>query len=122
MNEALTLASADTSDQHYTFSVPLQKVVYPTVALTSDSATTECFYNNTMLTGNLYTNRTSTYPGDGVTKGDWPYAVEITQSVTAGSGVPDCYKVVNGVAGESVNVASGADGGVCECGWRNDGT
>lgn len=52
----------------------------------------------------------------------WPYAVEISQTIGSGSGVPDCYKTENGQLREQVDLAGTSANGDCECGYLNFGT
>lgn len=46
----------------------------------------------------------------------WPYAVEYEETASRG---PECFRVVDGVEGERVDVESGD--GKCGCGYRNFG-
>ena len=129
-NATLSLVNQGTANEAYSFSVPMQKIVVPTTALTSDGSTTECLYNNTIFQASLYTKKSKTYPPgaqNGVvdtTKqyGAWPYAVDVEQAIGAGSGVPDCYKVVNGVRGDKVDIGTVTSArSTCMCLYQNYG-
>ena len=133
-NATLSLQQAGQDDEAYTFDVPMQKIVVPSEPLTADNAATECYYNNTRFSAKLYTKMGKTYPVQAGSAsgnpdpdpsaifGEWPYAVEVQQFIDGGSGVPDCYKVVNGVLGERVSVGSETITDSCECLYMNFNT
>ncbi len=133
-NATLTLQQKGQEDEAYTFEVPMQKIVIPSAPLTADNSATECFYNNTQFSAQLYTKRAKTYPVQAGSAsgnpdpdptalfGEWPYAVEVQQFIEGGSGVPDCRKVVNGVAGEKVSIGIETITDSCECLYMNYGT
>lgn len=142
-NASLTLVDSGLNTEAYAFSVPnLQKVVIPVQALTEDGATDSCYFNNTLFEARLYTKMPKSYPPDtsvggggssngrpGQSQGqsqdqgnDWPFAVEMKQSIGAGDGVPDCYKSLNGADGEHVGVAATSGNGECNCAYQNFGT
>ena len=137
-NASLALVDAGSSTERYTFSIPINKSVVPSPAITSEMAT--CYFNNTNFEASLYTRLAKSYPensssvstssspssnatvGDGSAGGfeAWPYAVEVTQSIGGGTGVPDCYITVNGNIGErisSLNPEASAD--LCSCEYKN---
>ena len=130
-NAILTLQQAGQDDEAYTFEVPMQKIVIPSAPLTADNAATECYYNNTQFSAKLYTKLAKSYPVQAGSAsgnpdpdpsalfGEWPYAVEVQQFIDGGSGVPDCHKVVNGVAGEKVSVGTTNINDSCECLYMN---
>jgi hypothetical protein len=134
INATLKLEEEGTDDEAYAFEVPMQKIVVPSSPLTADDAATECYYNNTQFTAKMYTKRAKTYPvqqgsasgnpdpDPSAIFGEWPYAVEVQQFIDGGSGVPDCYKVANGIIGEKVNVGSETINDSCECLYMNYGT
>lgn len=110
----------------------MQKIVIPSVALTSDGATTECFFNKTTFSAVLYTKMKRTYSSTNTTASSgssalgtaggyqaWPYAVEVRQVADGGSSVPDCYKMVNDEAGDHVTVGSEAASQTCQCIYEN---
>ena len=51
----------------------------------------------------------------------WPYAVNVTQSVHGGQGVPECYEFTNdGKQGPLIGgIAAQASDTMCECQWLN---
>lgn len=130
-NASLGLENAGSKDEAYTFRVPMQKIVVPAAPLTADNAATECYYNNTIFSAKLYTRIAKTYPVQAGSAsgnpdpdpnaifGEWPYAVEVQQFIDGGNGVPDCYKVVNGVKGEKVDVGSTTINDSCDCLYMN---
>lgn len=134
MNATLKLQQAGTDDEAYAFEVPMQKIVVPSSPLTADDAATECYYNNTQFSARMYTKKAKTYPVQAGSAsgnpdpdpsaifGEWPYAVDVQQFIDGGSGVPDCYKVVNGVMGEKVDVGTVSIDESCECLYMNYGT
>lgn len=129
-NASLTLVDSGSSSEAYTFTVPtLQKVVIPTEALTPDGMTDTCYFNNTVFTAKLYTKMPKTYPAAGtgasgikeVDGQGWPYAMSAQQTISAGTGVPDCYKSVDGADGDHVGLAA-LGSGQCACAYQNYGT
>ena len=104
----------------------MQKTVIPNVTLTADGAATDCFYNGTIFSAVLYTKMEKTYPPQNTTSPSataayppWPYAVDVQQTADGGTGVPDCYKMVNGNVGEHVPVATEATSQTCQCQYQN---
>lgn len=130
-NATLSLENAGSENEAYTFEVPMQKIVVPSSPLTADNAATECYYNNTQFSAKLYTKMAKTYPVQAGSAsgnpdpdpsaifGEWPYAVEVQQFIDGGSGVPDCYKVVNGVKGERISIGDTTIDDSCECLYMN---
>jgi len=112
-----------------TFAFTLPKTVVPTSAIASDNSATQCFFNNTVLSGRIYlaaassSKGLSTEPAMGVdSSGQWPYSVEVLQSSVGGEGTPDCYKTVDGGLGE--RVTEGLEpittaGEECRCEYSN---
>ena len=139
----LALQNQGTDDEHYAFSLPLQKVVVPDMPLSSDGASADCFYNRTTFAGMLYTrkpyqNATSAAapaPSSGAGAGagtmpsspgnqdykPWPYAINVTQSIHGGQGVPECFEFTNdGKGGPMVGgLQPQAPSTTCECRWLN---
>ena len=128
-NASLTLVNQGTSNEAYSFSVPMEKIVVPTVAITADGSSAECVYTHTMFQASLFRRKAKTYPAgvqSGVMTqqayGAWPYAVQIEEVIGAGSGVPECYKVNNGVRGAKVDIGTVANSrNVCMCLYQNYG-
>lgn len=128
-NATLTMTDPGQSSEAYRFSVNMQKMVIPNVTLTADGASTDCFYNGTMLSAVLYTKKEKTYPAQNKTSPStaeaylpWPYAVEVQQVASGGAGVPDCYKMINGNTGEHVTVGTEPANQTCQCVYENYGT
>lgn len=118
---------SSTGSPKLTFSFTLPKVVVPTAALTSDNAATQCYFNNTVLSGTLHlaatagnslSNTTDTGSYD-----TWPYAAEIVQSSKGGQGTPECFEVVNGEVGDRVvqGLEPRGEEDECRCEYRNYG-
>ena len=130
-NATLSLENAGSKDEAYRFEVPMQKIVVPSEPLTADNAATECYYNHTLFSAKLYTKIAKTYPVQAGSAsgnpdpdpnalfGEWPYAVEVEQFIDGGSGVPDCYKIVDGAMGAKVAVAGTTSSDSCECLYMN---
>jgi hypothetical protein len=134
-NQSLTYHYSSSDDNAsppmLTFAFTLPKTVVPTSAIASDNAATQCFFNNTVLSGKIYlaaassSSSSSQSPStDSAAKAgspsQWPYAVEILQSSAGGEGTPDCYKTVDGGLGERVTeglepTTAEAEGGECRC-------
>lgn len=126
-NQSLTYHSSDenASPPMLTFSFTLPKTVVPTSAIASDNAATQCFFNNTILSGRIYlaassSSSQSPQSGSASSAGNseqWPYGVEVLQGSAGGEGTPDCYKTVNGGLGESVTegLAPLGEGEECRC-------
>lgn len=131
----LDLINQGTNNECYSFTASsLRKITYPRPGI-------KCYFNNTMLVGHFYTRKapslsnpaassasSSANPATptGIVSGgytDWGHAVDVTQSINGGSGVPDCYEWNNGVLGAPVTQgfeAKRGDGaGQCECYWAN---
>jgi hypothetical protein len=113
-----------------TFAFTLPKTVVPTSAIASDNSATQCFFNNTVLSGRIYlaaassSKGLSTEPAMGVDSPEqWPYSVEVLQSSVGGEGTPDCYKTVDGGLGERVTEGleptTAEVGEECRCEYSN---
>nr|OQO17409.1 hypothetical protein B0A51_14589 [Rachicladosporium sp. CCFEE 5018] len=101
--------AGNVSSPHYTFSFNLPKTVVPSPSVTPDNTASQCFFNNTILSGALYLHADRSFLGsDQVTSNatgsdsNWPYAVEISQTSAGGQGVPDCYGIANGQTGKPI--------------------
>lgn len=108
----------------FSFSFAFRKQVVPNADITGDSGATRCYYNNTLLGVRLYS--TEQGAGGGVvgppagttnTTQTWPFAIEYQETVNE---APECFRYVNGVDTDPVNVPAGG-GGDCVCGYRNYG-
>lgn len=145
-NTSLTLMDPGSENEHYTFSVLLDKYVVPSSTITSDGSMAGCFFNNTQLVANLYTNRASSYPANSNSSATatssatasttasseqglitsetfhpWPFAVDVIQSVPGGAGIPDCYHVDHGNIGIRVAPAflPQPSHDSCACAYKN---
>ena len=121
--------------ERYTFQTTVPKIVYPgaTFAL-------KCFYNSTLLSANLYTKKAAdAVPAEAATSApllrvrddqgvsaikEWPHAIDVTQSIGGGTGVPDCYEYdpkEPGSVGKRVEKGFEAKGSgdFCSCGYAN---
>lgn len=131
-NASLTLVDADSSSERYTFTAHFNKVVVPTPGI-------YCYFNNTMIEGNLYTKRAKSGPSNmsgssmssaaqptaaervtSNTYQEWKYAIQNTQSIGAGSTVPECFHMNNGVRGERAgNGTKPHTNDTCRCVYQN---
>lgn len=116
--------SANDTSSRLTFSFPLPKTVVPSPSITSNNAASQCFFNSTILSGNIYLAAPSSSQSsgsDGTSNEIWPFAVEVTQSSPSGDGTPDCYETVDGNLGRSIE--SGlelmGEGRQCVCEYGN---
>ena len=123
--------------ERYTFQTTVPKIVFPgaTFAL-------KCFYNSTLLSANLYTKKNAdAVPADASNakplikvrraelgrRGEfqeWAHAIDVTQSIGGGTGVPDCYEYdpkTPGSVGKRVEDGFEAktSGDFCSCGYAN---
>lgn len=147
-NNPFALAFSDTplrlidqgSDREaLSFTVPMQKIVFPDTDISGSGFASLCQYNDTLFSAKLYTKMEKTYPApaaSGAGAGglsennlsttqfeDWPYAVEINQTVSGGRLVPDCYRVQNGKPVEQIQLAEdGIERAECACRYLNFGT
>ncbi|MCJ1301538.1 hypothetical protein MMC08_004339 [Hypocenomyce scalaris] len=135
VNASLTLLDANAATERYNFQIPINKIVVPSAAITSDNQIANCFFNATQFEANLYTKMPKTYPPASSSTASaaspsstaatafesWPYAVEVTQTIGGGSGVPDCFEVVNGNLGEQITdgLTAQAAGDMCSCAYKN---
>lgn len=133
-NATLALLDQNLQTERYHFSTPFQKVVTP-----EDALNVRCYYNDTILEGDLYTKVKQVYSDTSYTStvaastptstavsfsgGQklWPYAVEITVSHGGGSDVPDCHRLKDGEPGprltEGLQARASTD--MCSCFYKN---
>lgn len=118
--------SSNSSSARYTFSFTMSKLVVPSPPITKTSA--ECSFNETTFTGTLYLSAPRDYPSknlaDSTAVGgyeQWPYALKVTQSATAGHNVPKCYETVNGAVGTRItsDLVPQPESDECVCQYRN---
>lgn len=119
-------SSSNSSSPRYTFSFTLPKKVIPSSAITSDGSQAECFFNQTIFTGNIYLSASRNYPSDsskdstsigGYTQ--WPHAVEVTQMASGGTNVPNCYETGTGAPITDAGLTPQAGNFECSCDYRN---
>lgn len=122
----LSMTNKGQSSEAYRFSINMPKRVTPNVTLTADGASTYCFYSATIFSAVLYTRKEKTYPPHNSTSSSttaayvpWPYAVEVQQVAKGGTGVPDCYKMMNGSIDEHVPIGNEPDTQTCQCMYQN---
>jgi hypothetical protein len=133
-NVPLTLQNPNAPDEHYAFSLNLFKKVVPDATITNDGSNANCYYNNTIFSGVLYTkkppqtttlsngNNTGSMNSNNSDWKPWPYAVNVTQSISGGQNVPNCYEFGNNGA-DGPRVTNGLEpqpaNQICECKWMN---
>lgn len=123
----LTLKNKGQDDEGYSFVVPLQKVVAPNGSISPDGAAAQCYYNNTDFQAILYTKKPyQNVPGasdNGAQGGHWkvwPYAVNVTQSIQGGKGVPECFELTKSGTGTEIPGPTPQPASArCECSWLN---
>ena len=136
-NASLSLVDAGTSQERYTFSIPVQKTVFPTTAITTNNVAASCDYDNTQLQASLYTRMPNTYnvssqsssttqtlsTSTNSTNGfqAWPFAVDVTQSIGGGANVPACYESANGNNGDRITngLEPQSSTDMCTCEYKN---
>lgn len=128
-NATLSMTNSGQSSEAYRFSINMQKTVIPNVTLAADGASVDCFYNGTIFSAVLYTKKEKTYPTQNKTSSSpteaylpWPYAVEVQQMANGDTGVPDCYKIINGNIGEPVPIGTEPSTQTCQCMYQNYNT
>ncbi|KAF2713558.1 hypothetical protein K504DRAFT_498365 [Pleomassaria siparia CBS 279.74] len=122
----LTLKHEGQDDEGYYFQLQTVKTVSPSSSITDDDAAVECDYNDSTLTGWLYTKMQKGYPdasrGDGTGNPSfptWPFAVKVEQTAAGGEGVPSCHKT-SSPQSVLTNVVEAQDGGaLCSCLYKN---
>lgn len=114
----LLLLEPGTDDERYSFSLPLPKEVQPTQALTSDNVRDICYFNQTMLTGSLYTHGNRNESPDPRTPQLWQGTVYIEQSSPSGSDTPDCYEIADW-SHVTQGLVPQAMGRQCTCGYES---
>ncbi|KAL9023931.1 MAG: hypothetical protein Q9196_006875 [Gyalolechia fulgens] len=120
----LVMLDPGTDDERYQFTTSVDKVTIPSIGV-------NCFFNGTVLEGNLYTKKAQNYPRSGTTTSSaptaststssddfrpWPYAVDVRQTVGGGQSVPECFKKGDGIVdGTTPRPASS----MCSCEYKN---
>ena len=103
----LTLMDQGTPSERFAFELPLPRSVFPRGSLTADGAATVCYFNDTVLSGSLYTQKPADLLDSGASSSSdsteagqqkqWKAAAMITQTSGGGNGIPDCYPATGGV-------------------------
>ncbi|KAK8132449.1 hypothetical protein PG999_000622 [Apiospora kogelbergensis] len=140
-NLSLTQLDANQFNERLTFNFSMHgAAVIPTTALGSggtdntkngDNEAATCYYNNTLVTGTIWTRRPATFPanittpvssggnGSAVTSSatfePWPYAVQVVQSTRD---APDCRDVDGNRVGAAFHPPQGRAGD-CTCSYAN---
>ena len=116
------------SSTRYTFTFTMPKMVIPSPAVTADNSAAECFFNQSIFTGNLYLSAPHNFPSGALSNSSisggyeqWPYAVDITQTAIGGANVPNCYETVDGHVGARITdgLIAEAASAQCLCDYRN---
>lgn len=128
-NKPLTYISptTNTSSARLTFSFSMNKMVVPAAAITTDNTNAKCFFNETTFTGTLYLSSPRNYPEgemhDSALGGyeQWPCAVDITQTASGGTDVPNCYETNDGKIGAPITygLTPMPSTEECVCDYRN---
>jgi len=137
-NATLSLLDQGSTNERYTFTTTVQKVVFPLFNV-------RCFYNTTQFTADLYTKKAKSYPSNSTSASakslpagaaepsgaagapaggafvDWNFAVDATQSIGGGEDVPECYNMNNGQTGSRVTSGYTVEpaGDFCSCAYKN---
>ncbi|KAF1809669.1 hypothetical protein P152DRAFT_476325 [Eremomyces bilateralis CBS 781.70] len=127
-NARLALLDQGKDSERYRFQVTTDKMVKPTASLTGDNVGATCYFNATTFTGFLYTKMARDYPNDRMaTNGDpahdlWPYAIRAEEVISAGEGIPNCYRDDNWERienGATQSIGAGDGGNLCSCLYKN---
>ena len=132
-NATLTLVDRDLGSEHYSFKTTFDKIVIPSPGV-------YCYFNSTILEGNLYTKKPKSNPAqtsasstasaaEPATTGnvasnvfaEWKYAVDTTQSIGGGSTIPECFLVKDGVKGAKIldGIMPQTPANICNCVFKN---
>ncbi|KAL8933037.1 MAG: hypothetical protein Q9216_006552 [Gyalolechia sp. 2 TL-2023] len=127
-NTMMMLLDPGTDDERYQFNATLDKVTVPSIGV-------NCFFNDTILEGNLYTKKPQNYPSSTTTSsaatapssasGDdfqpWPYAVDIRQSIGGGQSVPECFRIQANQKGDRIvdGISPRPASSMCSCEYKN---
>ncbi|KAL8675703.1 MAG: hypothetical protein Q9186_007666 [Xanthomendoza sp. 1 TL-2023] len=127
----LTKLDAGTPEERYHFSTESEKITFPTIG-------ESCYFNGTVIEGDLYTKKPKTYPAtttageeEGTKSSDndkafqpWPFAVDIRQKIAGGSNTPQCFRMQGNRQGDRVTegITSRLESEMCSCEYRNFGS
>jgi hypothetical protein len=129
-NATLTLLDAGSANDHYAFSVQLDKYVQPPMSLDSSDSLDGCWFRGTTLSAALYTKKkpdsSVNATAAAVQTGwlSWPNAVEVNQTINGGNNVPACFQIeANGNQGPQVTngLSPQPQSDSCGCFYRNYG-
>lgn len=135
----MQLLDGNMDSERLVFRFTMNAAVVPSPALSMGSGSVTCYYNNTIMGATIYTRRAASYPvglsssvhnaavgsGSGSSSSSttfepWPFAVDVRQIATAGSGVPDCRDSQGNPVGEfAVAAAASGDSSACSCTYQN---
>lgn len=111
----LRLLDEGTREERYTFSLALPKVVQPMESITDDNAQSICYYNQSILTGNLYrlpesgeSGRSDPLPvGSNTVPTSWPGTMFLSYSSPGGADTPDCFTSSGGTSATGPRITEG---------------
>ena len=126
-NISLSLLDANTNDERYHFSLPFDQFVTPSSDISGSNRKAGCWFNQTSIEANIFTRKpfedTSSSLERRASSGweQWPFAVEVSQSIHGGEEVPNCYEMNNTNLGARITngVEDQPSDAVCECEWKN---
>jgi len=124
-NAAMKIVDKGGDNERYQFQVTMDKTVVPSGPISEDGAAATCVYNDTTMTGYLYTKRAKNYPSSSDNTGNatyqaWPYAVRVEQTAGGGQDVPECFRTTNGNLGDRIGNTTATDPTtLCSCLYRN---
>ncbi|KAL8834335.1 MAG: hypothetical protein Q9170_003789 [Blastenia crenularia] len=125
----LMLVDPGTDDERYQFNTTSNKITFPSIGV-------KCFFNDTILVGNLYTKKSLNYPSSNTSTpstavastaessndfGPWPYAVDIQQSIGGDQTVPECFRMQDNQLGDRITdgIVPQSANSVCSCEYKN---
>lgn len=126
-NISLSLLDANTNDERYHFSLPFDQFTVPSSDIRGGNLRAGCYFNQTAIEGNLYTRKPFQNTSPNLKRRasneweEWPFAVNVTQSIRGGQDVPNCYELNNADLGARITngLEQQPSDAVCECGWKN---
>ncbi|KAL8799628.1 MAG: hypothetical protein Q9223_005293 [Gallowayella weberi] len=121
--------AAGTDQERYHFSTESAKQTFPNLGV-------NCFFNSTVVEGDLYTRKPKTFPttsaaekeDDGTNSNNefkpWPFAVDIRQRVAGGLNTPQCFRMQGSKQGDRIidGITPRPESATCSCEYRNFGT
>ncbi|KAL8910973.1 MAG: hypothetical protein Q9171_003784 [Xanthocarpia ochracea] len=126
----LTIIDENTEEERYHFETVLDKITIPSIGI-------QCYFNQTLLEGNLYTKKPRNYPSSSSSPAEppsipsssnkefqpWPYAIDIRQTVGGGQTIPQCFRMQDGGLGDRITaeVTPKGEEEICSCEYKNFG-